>query len=123
MNSILIVEDDQPTGRMLAAVLEPLGHDVIIVNNAVEGIRIAQEQSPILIMMDIRLPGMSGWEAINIIRQTPHLRHVPIFVLTAQTHAEDIQRAMDAGCNEYLSKPFNLRALTNLIRQYTEAAH
>lgn len=123
MNYILIIEDDQPTGRMLSAVLEPLGHPVIVSNNAFDGIRIAQENTPILILMDIRLPGMNGWEAIHILRNDPQLWQVPIFALTAQTHAEDMQRAIEAGCNEYLSKPFNLQVLTNLIRKYTEATH
>jgi CheY-like chemotaxis protein len=104
MAVILIVEDDAPNQEMLIRFLRR-GHHVRSAADGVAGVKAATEFMPNLIVMDLGLPGIDGWEATRRIRNNPVTAHIPIIALTAHTLSEDVNKAMKNGVNSYETKP------------------
>jgi CheY-like chemotaxis protein len=118
MSRVLVIEDN-PLGRELVfAVLESLGCDIVTAGSAEEGLELAQSLELDLILLDLRLPGMSGYEAIRIIRDHPVLRSTPVVAVTAQAMQGDEASALRAGFDAYLSKPIDNRQLRDVVRGY-----
>jgi two-component system cell cycle response regulator DivK len=111
MALILVVEDNEMNLDMLSRRLERRGHDVIIATDGLTGVNLAQSNMPNLILMDMSLPVMDGWEATRRIKESPDTNHIPIIALTAHALAEDRQRCFDAGCDDYESKPIKFPEL------------
>jgi CheY-like chemotaxis protein len=111
MARILIVEDNDMNWDMLSRRLERRGYQVSRALDGREGANAAQTRPPDLILMDMGLPVMDGWEATRVLKGAPATRGIPIIGLTAHAMAEDRQKVMDAGCDDYETKPLDLARL------------
>lgn len=110
---ILIVEDDPALIRMLATHLESRGFDVLSASRGREGLRLAFEHRPALVLLDVMMPGMDGWETCERLRE---LSDVPIIMITAKAEETDLLKGFRLGVDDYLTKPFSLKELLARIR-------
>lgn len=118
MATILVIEDQLDTGALYRAILESAGFNVLREINADKGIEIAKAIQPDLIVMDLLLPGMNGWEATHILKTSPQTADIPIIAVSASTDAEARNRAAEAGCDAFLGKPFLPQTLIELINEF-----
>lgn len=121
-NTILIVEDNEMNRDMLSRRLERKGFRVVIAIDGAKGIDVARAESPDLILMDMSLPVMDGWEATRRIKADEILRHIPVIALTAHAMANDRDKALEAGCDDYDTKPIELPRLLGKIEALLVAA-
>ena len=91
---------------------------MVWVRDGESAVHTARELRPDLILMDLRLPGMNGWDAIQQIRTDALLQNIPIIAISVEAKGDDRRRAFDAGCNEYFSKPFSIVELRNAVQKY-----
>ena len=117
MATLLLVEDNVDNRDMLARRLTRKGYDVRLAANGLEGVEQAQAIHPDLILMDLSMPVLDGWEAIRRIRTDPGLRAIPIIALTGHAMKDDRDRALAAGADEYMAKPLDFTSLLNIIQQ------
>ena len=115
---ILVVEDHEDNRRIMRDHLTSSGYDVIEAVTGVEGVSAAETHRPDLIVMDIQLPGIDGYEATRRIKANPNLQKVPIIVVTSYALSGDDMKAFEAGCDAYVAKPFSPRELLAKIREY-----
>lgn len=115
---ILIVEDNSDNRTLIKDVLDALDYEVIEAVDGVEGIEMALSKNPSLILMDLSLPRKDGWEATRELKTHPSMKNVPIIALTAHAMVGDKERAMEAGCDDYISKPINLAELNEKIKKF-----
>lgn len=120
-NRILVVEDNADNRILIADVLDSMDYEVIIATDGEEGVKKASAERPDLILMDISLPQMDGLTATRRIKAMPDLQHIPIIALTAHAMVGDRERALEAGCDDYVSKPIDLRELASKLTQYLQA--
>lgn len=113
--NILLVEDNELGRDMLSRRLARRGFSVECAADGETSVRLAREKHPDLILMDIGLPVMDGWEAIRQLKSTPETREIPIIVLTAHAFTEDRARAQEVGCAGFVSKPIDLQCLLDAI--------
>ena len=106
---ILIVEDNEKNRKLVRDVLQFRGYQTLEAETAEEGIRLAQESRPALILMDIQLPGMNGIEALGRLRADPRTKKIPVIAVTASAMTHDRQKIMAAGFDGYQSKPINVK--------------
>lgn len=118
MTTILLVEDNELNRDMLSRRLERHGFDIIFANNGKESIEVARDSQPNVILMDINLPIMDGWEATRTIKSDDSIKQIPVIGLSAHAMSEDRQKALDCGCNEYETKPVDLPRLLKKISLY-----
>jgi CheY-like chemotaxis protein len=116
MSRILVVEDDEANRELITRVLRREGFDVISANDGAIGVARALADFPDLILMDLSLPEMDGWEATRQIRANPVTATIPIIALTAHAFAEEVQQALEAGCNQFETKPLVYRRLMKKVR-------
>jgi CheY-like chemotaxis protein len=114
---ILLVEDDPGTVELMQQELEVLGYEVTVAENGVEAVKMAISQLPDLIVMDIRLPKMDGLRAATLIRDNPNTGNIPILAATVNALAGDREKCLEAGCNDYIAKPFTHRELGAAIKR------
>ncbi len=112
---ILIVEDDPVIQGILSMNLTDEGYQVLTAGEGLVGVRLATEAQPGLILMDMRLPDITGWEATRRLKAQPETRHIPIIALTAQSTSEDLRRCFDAGCDAFMTKPIQFAQLFTKI--------
>jgi CheY-like chemotaxis protein len=117
MAKILLVEDNEMNLDMLARRLSRQGYEVVAARDGVAGLAKAASERPELILMDMSLPVLDGWEATRRLKADPGTRQIPIIALTAHAMAEDQRRAMNAGCDDYDTKPIDLPRLLGKIRK------
>ena len=115
MSKILLVEDNEMNRDMLTRRLERKGFDIVLAVDGQAGINMAATESPDLILMDLSLPVVDGWEATRQIKANPATQAIPVIALTAHAMAGDEQKAMKAGCNDYDTKPVDLKRLLGKI--------
>ncbi len=115
--TILVVEDFDDTRMMMKLWLARIGYRVIEAETGAEAIEVAQRELPDLIIMDVMMPGMNGLDATQRIREYQALRRTPIIAVSAYGANEYGALALDAGCNEYVSTPFDPNALADLIKK------
>lgn len=115
MVKILLVEDNETNRDMLSRRLARKGYEVIIAVDGAEGISAAQKQAPDLILMDMSLPVLDGWEATRQLKDAAATRHIPIIALTAHAMAGDREKAIEVGCDEYETKPVEFQRLLSKI--------
>jgi CheY-like chemotaxis protein len=108
---VLLVEDNEMNRDMLSRRLQKRGYQVSIAVDGREGIERARSEAPALILMDMSLPEVDGWEAARQLKSAPDTRHIPIIALTAHAMAGDEERARAAGCDDYDTKPVDLARL------------
>jgi len=112
---ILLVEDNEMNRDMLSRRLERRGYQVVMAVDGAEGVAMAQAEMPDLILMDMSLPVLDGWEATRRIRQNPPTSSIPMVALTAHAMAGDREKAVEAGCDDYDTKPIELPRLLEKI--------
>jgi two-component system cell cycle response regulator DivK len=117
--TILVVEDSEDIRALLEELLEAEGYNLIFATNGEEGLTLAQQENPTIILMDLSLPGMDGWEAVYRLRQLPEFATTPIIALTAHATRKDEERALAVGCTGYISKPFDMEKLLDYIASFT----
>jgi CheY-like chemotaxis protein len=115
---ILLVEDNIDNMTLIADVLRSLNYIVIQAADGHQGLALAESEKPDLILMDLSLPQMDGWTATRHIKANPELNEIPVIALTAHAMIGDRERALKAGCDDYLTKPISLRELANKLTQY-----
>jgi CheY-like chemotaxis protein len=113
---ILLVEDDDMNRDMLSRRLRMQGFDVVEAVNGLEGVAAAVEKTPDLILMDMSLPELDGWAATRRLKADPTTEAIPVIALTAHAMSTDRQKALEAGCDEYDTKPIELTRLLGKIR-------
>lgn len=119
MGSRILVVEDNPDNRILIAdVLDSMDYEVIIATDGEEGVKKASSDRPDLILMDISLPQMDGLTATRHIKEMPDLKHIPIIALTAHAMVGDRERALEAGCDDYVSKPIDLKELATKLTHF-----
>jgi CheY-like chemotaxis protein len=111
MTRVLLVEDNEINRDMLSRRLIRRGFEILIAIDGAEGVKMAQSSQPDLILMDMSLPIIDGWEATRQIKALPITRHIPIIALTAHAMAGDRDRCLQAGCDEYDTKPIEFARL------------
>jgi two-component system cell cycle response regulator DivK len=117
-NRILVIEDNEDNRRIIRDLLTSLGYQLIEAADGMEGVAMAQSHRPDLILMDIQLPEMDGYEATRQIRAVPELKTVPIIAVTSYALSGDEAKARDAGCDGYVAKPFSPRELLARIHEF-----
>jgi putative two-component system response regulator len=115
---VLVIEDNTMNMELVSILLEQVGSSTIQATTAESGITMAKIEHPSLILMDVSLPGMDGLEAVRILKQDASTQHIPIIVMTAHAMRGDETKARRAGCDGYLTKPFNTREFLQLIGDY-----
>ena len=113
---ILYVEDNDDNIYMLENRLKRAGFTVMIARDGAQGVAMALAEQPDLILMDLSLPGLDGWEATRQIKAAPETRHIPVIALTANAMAGDREKALAAGCDDFDTKPVELPRLLGKIR-------
>jgi two-component system cell cycle response regulator DivK len=111
MPRILLVEDNEMNRDMLSRRLQRRGYEVIIAVDGPQGVAIAQSQAPDLVLMDMSLPLMDGWEATRTLKAAPETKHIPVIALTAHAMSTDRDKALEAGCDDYDTKPIEFPRL------------
>ena len=117
-HTILVVEDHEDNRRIIRDLLTAYGFEVVEAVTGLEGVRAAERQLPALILMDIQLPEIDGYEATRRIKANPDLKHIPIIIITSYALSGDDLKAYAAGCDAYVSKPYSPRKLLNQIRAF-----
>jgi two-component system cell cycle response regulator DivK len=117
---ILIVEDNEKNRTLVKDVLEYHGYEVIEAGNGKEGIKIAKENNPDLILMDIQMPVMSGYDAIKILKNNPETKNIKIIALTSFAMKGDKEKIMEEGFDDYIAKPIDIRRLPELVKKALE---
>ena len=118
MSKILIVEDNEMNRDMLSRRLERKGYDVVMAEDGKKGVDMSKSENPDLILMDLSLPVMDGWEATSTIKADEKTKSIPIIVLTAHAMAGDREKALDAGADEYDTKPIDFKRLLGKIKEF-----
>lgn len=118
---ILVVEDQADNRQIVRDLLTNAGYTLLEAVTGEEGVRLAESQRPDLILMDMQLPGMDGYEATRCLRANPTLGHLPIIAMTSYALRGDDTKAFEAGCDGYIAKPFSPRALLATIRTHLPA--
>ena len=119
--TILIVEDNLLNRKLLEIILRPYGYRLLVALNGKEAIEIATREQPGLILMDMHLPKVSGYDATKTLKSQPETAHIPIVALTAQAMADERQHALAVGCDDYISKPIDTRAFPDQVKRYLDS--
>lgn len=117
MKKILIIEDNEANRILLRDLMQMRGYEVIDRITAEDGIKTAEEQNPDLILMDVQLPGMDGLTATRQLKSDPKTKHIPIIVVTSFAMEYDKKKALEAGADNYASKPIDTRKLPMLVQE------
>ncbi len=118
MATILVIEDNEMNLDMLSRRLSKRGHTVLIATDGAQGVDMTHQHKPDLILMDMSLPIMDGWQATRIIKADSAIKHIPIIALTAHAIAGDREKCLAAGCDEYETKPIKFPELLAKIDQF-----
>jgi CheY-like chemotaxis protein len=117
MGSVLLVEDSPDNAAVYRTMLEFLGHVVMEAGDGETGVRLATESCPDLIIMDMGIPKLNGWDATRMLKADPRTAHIPIVALTAYALPGDEEMCRAAGCDEYMSKPASPQAVGALVQR------
>lgn len=112
---VLIVEDNVDNYELVRFLLERAGYQTLSAANGAEGVETAKRERPDLVLMDLSMPEMDGWNAAARLKADEKTRHIPIIALTAHALPGDRKRAIDAGCDGYISKPINVASFDKLV--------
>jgi CheY-like chemotaxis protein len=120
---ILVVEDNPLNLKLVRDVLTAYGYEIVEAQTGEDGVSLAADCAPDLVLMDLQLPGIDGYEALRRIRQDPRTGEVPVVALTAFAMREDRERTADAGFDGYLSKPISVRELPTQVDDFLSNGH
>ncbi|MCA9899221.1 MAG: response regulator [Ardenticatenaceae bacterium] len=113
--TVLVIEDDPVIRGILQLNLVDRGYTVLTAEDGLAGVRTAKDECPGLVLMDIRLPNITGWEATRRLKAEPSTAHIPIIALTAQSTSKDLHRCFEAGCDAFMTKPIQFSQLFTKI--------
>jgi CheY-like chemotaxis protein len=116
MAKILIVEDNELNRDMLSRRLIRNGHDIVLAVDGLQGVEMAESEKPDLILMDMSLPVLSGWDATKRLKSSAATMHIPVIALTAHAMASDREQALEAGCDDFDTKPIELARLLEKVK-------
>ena len=116
MSLVLIVEDNEKNMKLVRDILQAKGYETLEAGTAEEGIKLALERVPDLVLMDIQLPGMNGMEALKVLRANSATAHIPVVAITASVMEQDRQQIMDTGFDGFIEKPIDLRAFLATVQ-------
>lgn len=117
---ILVIEDNEQNLYMITFLLEKNGYEVIQAGNGREGIELARRLNPLLILLDIQLPGMDGYEVVRTLRGDPETVHIPVVAITSYAMAGDHEKGLAVGCNGYIEKPIDPETFLAEIAGYLD---
>jgi CheY-like chemotaxis protein len=117
MKKILIAEDERDIRDLIAFTLRFAGYEVLTANNGEEAVQMTQKELPDLVLTDVRMPKMTGYEACKQIKANPTTQHIPVVFLSAKGQEAEVQTGLDAGGDEYLLKPFAPDQLTRKVAE------
>ena len=120
MSLILIIEDNEKNMKLVRDVLQVKGYETLEAGTAEDGIRLALERNPDLVLMDIQLPGMNGIDALAVLRGNPATVRIPVVAVTASVMQQDRKQITEAGFDGYIGKPINLREFLETVRSMVE---
>ncbi len=120
--TILLVEDNEDNRIVYSTILEYAGHHVVEAPDGETGVALARSERPDLILMDISIPLLDGWEATRILKADPDTRHIPIVALTAHALEEDREKAREVGCDGYIAKPAEPRVVLAEVQRFLAKA-
>jgi CheY-like chemotaxis protein len=116
MAKVLYIDDTENNRILVTRRLQKSGHQVLTAESATQGLALASAEMPHLILMDMGMPDIDGWTATRQLKADPRLRHIPVIALTAHAMQGDRQKALEAGCEEYETKPFDFPRLLEKIQ-------
>jgi CheY-like chemotaxis protein len=116
--NILVIEDNELNMKLMRGVFRMGNYQIIEAYDAEIGIRLAREHQPFLILMDIQLPGMDGLKATQIIKADPELKDIPVVALTGFAMQGDEEKAIDSGCDGYITKPIDVQEVLKIINSF-----
>jgi two-component system, cell cycle response regulator DivK len=120
--TVLLVEDNEDNRAIYTTILRHCGHSVAEASTGEEGIRLARELRPGVILMDVAMPGIDGWEATRRLKADPATAAIPVIALTAHAMADDRRRASEVGCDAYLAKPVEPRRVVQEVERLLAGA-
>jgi twitching motility two-component system response regulator PilH len=123
MISILIVEDSLTILQMASDALEGAGYRVLQASNGEDALQIAADQQPQVILLDVILPKMNGYQVCRQIKSAPETAHIPVVMITSKSKESDRFWGMEQGADDYITKPFEIQALLDIIQQYGSQAN
>lgn len=116
--TILVAEDNVEQRSLYAAILASAGYRVLEAGDGAQAVVVAREQLPDLVLMDVTMPGTSGWNAVRTLKESPETHHIPIIVVTGLASTWDRDASLAAGCDEYLAKPVPPIRLLEEVRKF-----
>lgn len=120
MSTILLIEDTPDNVLLIQRIAQARGYQCLIANDGASGLRLAVAERPAIILLDINLPDMDGFEVVARLRADEATRAIPIIAVTANALKGDFEKCLAAGCDDYLAKPFNIDTLIDKLRQYAK---
>ncbi|MFA5276335.1 MAG: response regulator, partial [Candidatus Omnitrophota bacterium] len=114
---ILVVDDEKELVKLVTFNLSIAGYNVLSAKNGIEALEISEQENPDLIILDIMLPRIDGWEVCRRLRQNPHTTHIPIIILSALSEVNDKLKGFDLGIDDYVTKPFSPRELVVRVKR------
>ena len=117
MAKILVAEDERDIRDLISFTLQFAGHQVVTANNGEEAVQLALKEIPDLVLTDVRMPKMTGYEACKLIKADPTTQHIPVIFLSAKGPEAEVQTGLDSGADEYLLKPFAPDQLTRKVAE------
>lgn len=115
---VMIVEDNELNMKLFRDLLEAHGYKTIVIRDGIEAVRIAREEKPDLILMDVQLPEVSGLEVTRWLKEDTQLKDIPVVAITAFAMKGDEERIRAAGCNDYISKPISVTRFLETVRRF-----
>jgi DNA-binding response OmpR family regulator len=119
---ILVVDDEEDLGRILKFALMAAGHQVLLAMDGAEGLRMAREESPDLILLDLMLPKIDGYKVCRMLKFDERYKHIPVVILSARTQEVDKQMARETGADLFITKPYNLNEILTTIQQLLQTS-
>lgn len=120
---ILVVDDEPSIVRLMEFILARQGHEMLVAVNGEEALQAVQTHQPDLVLLDIMMPRIDGYEVARTLRADPQTANMPIIMLSAKAQEEDIQKGIDVGVNEYITKPFSPEQLVHVVTEYLNRIH
>lgn len=114
---ILVVDNETNIQKLVKVNLAASGYDVLAAGDGETGLRLAQRERPSLVLLDLRMPGMSGWDVLKALKADPQLKGIPVVLMTASVQHSQEERALQAGAAAYLTKPFTIDDLVNTVKK------
>jgi DNA-binding response OmpR family regulator len=119
---ILVVDDEEDLGRILKFALMAAGHEVLLAMDGAEGLRMAREEAPDLILLDLMLPKIDGYKVCRMLKFDERHKHIPVVILSARTQEVDKQMARETGADLFITKPYNLNEILSTIQQMLQTS-